>query len=279
MRRVEGGEVAMLPIGAVLLVSRLGDVGSIVTCGGAWVITNMVMHLLRATSPQVRVWTGVWRKHVQGQKWRRFLQTMCGMSLSLSEGVRGMMVEAEDGVRGRLTLCVILLASMVTGCRMKEAPWQVKRLLDASAVTCLITFTYVSSHEFIWLFVQKDWKAYVWLMMALDFLISSDEMYVSVIVAALVKSNAMGAWSFVWGVFPCMCLWQREEWMRFHKVLSTMKHESVVYCLACVGTLALCGAIYSPCWQTVLATYCGLRWFGALSSCWCIGRNYYMATR
>lgn len=255
----------ILCVGAVLLLARLSqsDMGAIVTVGGTYAMVEMLSHILVGTSPQMQMWLRVWAKHWRGQKWRRFMEMMCATTLALSEAVRG----------SGLTLCPVLLACVLAGSGGKQRqPWMppkvLRMLLNLSAATCLIAFS-VMTEGLQWRFFDTYANAtdYVWLFLAMDY-VWSQGLY-AVVVAALVRADRVGTWPFMCFVFPCMCVWQRRECMRFRKVMyMTFKPEGIVYCFACIGAVALCAAVYAPCAQALLGTHFALRVFGLGSGVW-----------
>jgi hypothetical protein len=118
---------------------------------------------------------------------------------------------------------------------------------------------------------------YVWLVLASDYLVSESQYYTSKIkaLAEIGVCAAVGTfcrvdaitttiWPFLFCVFPCVCAWQRQRLLAFHKLLGAMKEETVLYCTACVGVLALCCAVHEPLAQTMLCVHFGLRWAGPL---------------
>ena len=254
---------SVVSIGGVLMLMRMpASVG--IVCG-IWAVVTLVI------GPPQRC---------EHQKWRRFLGGLCAMVLALSETVRYTM-EESDGVRGRFSMWIVLVASVASGScfrRWTTVPSSVCTLLSVSALAYVVGFSLLQTMTGpkIEELSALGTTEYVWLVLASDYLVSNVkytskikgfvEIGVCVAVSTFCRVDAIATtiWPFLFCVFPCVCAWQRQRLLAFHKILGAMKEETMLYCIACVGVLALCCAVYEPLARIMLSVHFGLRWAGPL---------------
>jgi hypothetical protein len=242
---------SVLAIGSVLLLLRDEHKHSTTLACVAWALVLWVCEwllLARRSSPPT---------------WGDFLLTLCALTLSLGEGVR-----VAVGVDARFALIMVLMASVVMGSVFKLSSSVVFHpmlcvLLGLSAVSALVVFALVERQEEA--FASFAW-GYAWpLFFEVDYVVSLSEGHpvllgVCLLTAFVGGMNMMGMWPFLFFVFPCLCAWQRQRFLVFAKMLGELRQEKMLYCVACVGVLALCCVVYEPMVQTLLCVHFVLRW-------------------
>ena len=248
---------SVLAIGSVLLLLRNEHKHSTTLACVAWALVLWVCEWLLVR---------FFRKPAALSKktWGDFLLTLCALTLSLGEGVR-----VAVGVDARFALIMVLMASVVTGSVFKLSSSVVFHpmlcvLLGLSAVSALVVFALVERQEEA--FASSFAWGYAWpLFFEVDYVVSLSEGHpvllgVCLLTAFVGGMNMMGMWPFLFFVFPCLCAWQRQRFLVFAKMLGELRQEKMLYCVVCVGVLALCCAVYEPMAQTLLCVHFVLRW-------------------
>ena len=199
-------------------------------------------------------------------RWGRLLTGMCALLLSLTEAVRSMMVERETSphgeiaISGRLSCAVVLLACVACGsatvsnfnAKYGVIVGVVLNLAAAAGVLAWSTGPRLAAGG----------SDYALLALGVDYMLAHDAhwaMQVACVVAATVATAGPSPWAFAALVFPGMCAWQRRVFWGY-VVGDGMKPAAVLYCLACLGALALCCAVYEPLAWAVLVLHFVLRY-------------------
>ena len=256
-------------------------------------------------------------------KWRRLFQCACGIILSLSQALEWTIIHHHK--KGQLCMCMILLACMACGSSMMTMMFSHTSLLStqffakmgmnvlALCTLIIITITgpyyyYDHHHDTTTTtiirtassFFYDDYSSYVWIVMAMDYVVSDSTVLwkgICVILCGGISyyySNTTTTtttttthslfqhqeeegwgeekvvWLFLGLVFPCMCLWQRHGFQEhIMKGIMTMgsgggagKENHVMYALACIGVLGLCSSVHARMLKTVLCLHFCLRWLG-----------------
>jgi hypothetical protein len=251
----------MVNVGGVLLVEQM--VGfeqtwyELLLCGGAFVGIEAVKRWME----------GGRTKH--GARMRRILQGACTCSLSLSQAVRSSMMEKwESGnMQGRWALCIVLLVCVLSGSEMSlrtSGVWMQAWTLVSLCVGTVLQQA-GGGHE-----SGGEW---VWVVLALDHLVSECGSVVvpMVLVGLLCWQRAMseggvedmGTWVFLMCGFPGLCVWQSHVFSTFVKEeLERGNVEKVLYALAWIGGLGMCGGTDVRVVKGLLAAHFCLRWMG-----------------
>ena len=278
------------PVGGVLLAGRLGE-----RAGAPWyavLLLGLGVSLLDRFfgNPTWRFSAPKSTTKTKRRKWKRLFQGMCAIVLSLAEALRVTMVEREAlhddviTIKGRLSWCIVLLACIACGSCAFHKPSVVGKWLCVPLNVCalaslpVITLLWCLQEEEASLLAAREGSSssdgIIWLVMAVDYMIADAGVIAGVIcpmVTGLMlliisqqheqgrRMQEASSWAFVGLVFPCMCMWQRQKFLS-ECVSGGMSEMGFLYCLACVGALALCCVVHRPFAECVLALHFGLRW-------------------